>query len=125
MKPVIHVVSVDHVKIGTDSNNLTLEIRDGSGIARTLVLSPAAQETLIESLFATPPFETAAAGDKPLPHRLLIAGNTRAALMPDNEICLEVILRGGTTIHILLPGILPEATIQVLRQVMLPDGTPH
>lgn len=115
-KSQINVVSL--VRATAGGNNLQITVMDGSRMERTLNLSPQAQEQLLAALTATTPFGSA--GQAQIADRVLVARNVRAALMQDNKICLEVLLGNQIALHILLPGLLPDAAIKAIQEV-LPD----
>jgi hypothetical protein len=76
---------------------------------------------MVKALLATLSFGSP--GAEQGPKKFLVARNTRAAEMPDKTICLEVEIAPQIALHILLPGLLAEGTIQVLRQMLPEPGT--
>lgn len=118
-RPPITVVAVESSKASTASDYLLVTIKDSAGLKRDLNLSPQAQRALLLALTTTTPFGSTGAVQGP--NKFLVATNIRASEMPDKTICLEVFLSHQSAVHILLPGLLAEGTVQALQQ-MLPTG---
>jgi hypothetical protein len=110
-KPPINIVSVK--KAVTGGNNVGVTVLDGAGLERVINLSPSAQEQLLRALLAGQPMQKA--GQPQTSQKFLLAKNVRLFEGRDGVTGLEVQLGPEIAVHILLPGLLPEALEKLLQ----------
>jgi hypothetical protein len=105
---------------------LTVTIKDGAGIERTLNLSPLAQAGLLEALVARPPLDSPNSASIGQTH--LKAHNAWLYSGPGpGVIGLEISLGDQKAIHILLPDAVANGIAQLLRTYceQTPSTPPH
>ena len=114
-RPSFNASALTQSRTGGPTNNTAITAVDDKGNTQDINISPKAKDQLLQMLLAAMPFGTAEQDAKSTKN-FLLAKNTRVFEGPDGIIGLEVLLGPNIAIHILLPGLLPEALEQQLHQ---------